>query len=438
MFKLQVIWNLILFTLRGVPRNRQTLERWQTRKLRSFLAYVKRRSPFFREALAAAGDDWRQLPLMNKQRFMDAFDTLNTAGIRKADALALAQEAEATREFSPEIHGITVGLSTGTSGNRGVFLVSKAERAQWAGMMFSRVAPITSLRRRKLAFFLRANSNLYSSVQSSVLEFGFFDLLHPVEANITKLGVFQPDILVAQPSMLRLIARAQAAGKIHIRPERIISVAEVLEPTDRAYCEDVFGQTLHQVYQCTEGFLAATCVHGTLHWNEDLIVLEKKYLDETQTRYHPVITDFTRTTQPVIRYELNDIIVPPVAPCPCGSPMEAIGHIEGRMDDVFWFRSAAGVPVAVFPDFVRRAVIRADQAVSDYMVVQEGPDTLALYLDDPLPADRIVQVHLELRSLLTSLGVMSVSIRDAGPLPPLGDTKLRRIRRMYHPDFLPK
>ena len=36
-------------------------------------------------------------------------------------------KSEENRDFSPTIKGITVGLSSGTSGNRGVFLASEKE-----------------------------------------------------------------------------------------------------------------------------------------------------------------------------------------------------------------------------------------------------------------------------------------------------------------------
>jgi hypothetical protein len=42
---------------------------------------------------------------------------------------------------------LTVGLSSGTSGNRGVFLVSRAERLRWAGILLGRALPGHLLKR---------------------------------------------------------------------------------------------------------------------------------------------------------------------------------------------------------------------------------------------------------------------------------------------------
>jgi len=51
-----------------------------------------------------------------------------TAGIRLEGAWKLALTAERMRDFSTTLHGLTVGLSSGTSGSRSVFLASAAER----------------------------------------------------------------------------------------------------------------------------------------------------------------------------------------------------------------------------------------------------------------------------------------------------------------------
>lgn len=94
--------------------------------------------------------------------------------------------------------------------------------------------------------------------------------------------------------MLRLLAVAKQEGSLDIRPGKVISVAEVLDPIDEEVIREAFGGPVHQIYQCTEGFLAATCSHGTLHVNEDILVMEKEYLDE-ENPFHPIITDFPGT-----------------------------------------------------------------------------------------------------------------------------------------------
>ena len=97
--------------------------------------------------------------------FMLNFDQINTMSITISEAMEVAEKAEQLRDFSPTIKDITIGLSSGTSGNRGVFMASQKERANWVACVLDRVIGF-SLKKRRVAFFLRANSNLYSSITS--------------------------------------------------------------------------------------------------------------------------------------------------------------------------------------------------------------------------------------------------------------------------------
>ena len=172
-----------------------------------------------------------------------------------------------------------------------MFLASSSERAIWVAAVLQRILG-WSFKKRKIAFFLRANSNLYSSVQSNFLAFEYFDLLKPLQEHLERIQQVQPHIVVGQPSLLVRLAHAQNDGRIAIRPQRIFSVAEVLSDEDEALISQAFGIRLDQVYQCTEGLFGQTCAQGTLHLNEDWLIVEKEWLDDT--RFIPIITDLKR------------------------------------------------------------------------------------------------------------------------------------------------
>ncbi|WP_251207959.1 hypothetical protein [Acetatifactor aquisgranensis] len=103
-----------------------------------------------------------------------------------------------------------------------------------------------------------------------------------------------------------------------ITPRIVISIAEVPEWEDEAYLKRAFRlEVIHQVCQCTEGCLASTCACGTLHLNEDIVWIEREYLDGN--RFIPIVMDFERKAQSIICYRLNDILVEKKSPCGCGS-----------------------------------------------------------------------------------------------------------------------
>ncbi|MGG4146415.1 F390 synthetase-related protein [Paenibacillus algorifonticola] len=415
-------------------RSRKALEAWQHRKVVALVKRVRKQSPFFRSYYQGLdAQNWRSFPMIDKAMMMDNFDQLNTVGITKEEAFRIALRAERERDFSAQIGDIAVGLSSGTSGSRGLFLVSAKERAAWAGTVLAKALPASLLVRQRIAFFLRADSHLYQSVRSKRLQFRFYDMIDPVADNVRLLSEQQPTLLVAPPSMLRLLAEAQLAGELSIAPGKVISVAEVLEPLDKRLIEQAFGVRVDQIYQCTEGFLAATCSQGTLHLNEDILVIEKEYVDEEQRTFSPIITDFSRETQPIVRYRLNDLLTEAKQPCACGSSFTAIASIEGRTDDLFYGRDAQTQRlVPIFPDFIRRAVIMTSERIKEYKVVQQSARQLEVALRTDGAQDELQpELAAALSKLFTSRGCMAPLIAFVPYKTNEGLRKLRRVERRW-------
>ncbi|MFV2045736.1 F390 synthetase-related protein [Metabacillus sp. YM-086] len=353
--------------------SREKLLAFHDKKMKKHIKNVLKHSTFYKKLYQDERyhHDWTSLPIITKSDMMDSFNELNTVGIKKEKAFQLAFDAEETRDFSPRIGNVSIGLSSGTSGNRGLFLVSNREEAMWAGTVLAKMLPSSIFREHRVAFFLRANSNLYESTESGKISFHYFDLLDSFPKHIERLNQLKPSIIIAPPSMLRMIATWKHKQIISISPEKIISVAEVLEDLDRTYIEHIFQQTLHQVYQATEGFLAATCSFGVLHMNEDIIAVQKEYLNKEKGIFVPIISDFTRKTQPIIRYRLNDILIEKKTACPCGSHFLALERIDGRCDDLFYGKKLlTNEEICLFPDFIRKSIMIASDQILEYKVMQ--------------------------------------------------------------------
>lgn len=361
------------------PRDRASLEALQAERLEAFMRDVLPRAPFYRERPPRLD----ALPVVDKATMLSDFAAFNTMGVTLDAALDVATRAERSRDFAPTLPAdISVGLSSGTSGTRGVFLVRPEERTQWAGVLLARLLTERSLLRvldlmgppLHVAFFLRANSNLYTTVASRRIDFAFHDLLAPFEQHLTRLTRQAPEVLVAPPTVLRALAEAALDGSLRIAPAQVVSVAEVLEADDVALIARAWGVPVQQVYQATEGFLGITCAEGRLHLNEDLVHVESEWIDEGETvpvRFHPIVTDFSRTTQLVVRYRLDDVLRVGETRCPCGQPTRVIAAIEGRADDVLSLRGRNGQVARVFPDVVRRALALVD-GLGDYRLEQHG------------------------------------------------------------------
>ena len=376
-------------------RDRAALESWQAAQIRRHLRHVARRSPFYREWFAdprhgspTALSSW---PRVDKRTVACHLDRWLTRPVDLAAARKLADDAMTSRNFAQVLPGgVSVGLSSGTTGPAAMFFVSARERAAWAGLALARVLRKISWRRpQRIAFFLRANSPLYETLGGRAIRFVYFDLQRPFSSLVADLQTFAPTVIVAPPGVLRGLAEEHAAGRLHVSPAQVIAVAEVFDADDRAAVEAAFRVRADEVYQASEGFLAATCPAGALHWNEDAVYIEREPLGGD--RYHPVLTDFRRRLQPVVRYRLDDVLTDEpdnAPPCACGSLFQRIRRIEGRGDDSLRLPRADGEgTAALFPDFVRLAVARAvGDGWEDFRVRQVDLQTVEIGLR-PEPAD---------------------------------------------------
>lgn len=379
--------------------SRDKLENYQQRQLAKHRDYMSVKSPYFKKH--GFSPDFQ----MDKTFMMEHFNELNTVGIEREKALKLALSSEETRDFSADYQGISVGLSSGTSGNQGMFLTSEEEQTIWAATILAKLLPKGRLTGHRIAFFLRSNNNLYQSVNSALIHLHYFDMQEEVDRHIERLNNYQPSLLVAPASVLLSLAKAQKSGQLNIAPSKIFSVAEILEDTDRKVISQAFGgQIIHQVYQATEGFLGCTCEQGVLHLNEDGILFEKEWLDDQ--RFYPIITDFKRLSQPFIRYRLNDILQLRQTPCPCGSALLAIDKVEGRSDDIFYLKKQDGHVMTVYPDFIRRCFL-AVSGIEEYQASQIGLSQIAIGLSND---------HDQLRQDLEASFAKLVSTLDLQPI----------------------
>lgn len=402
-----------------------------TRFLRDDLPRARFYAPY-------AGQPLDALPVVTKADVLADFAGFNRYGISLDEALAVAEAAERSRDFTTTLPGeVTVGLSSGTSGRRGVFLVSPHERELWAGILMGRMLAPASLRALagpglRIALFLRADSNLYQTLASRRVRFSWHDLRAPLEFHLPDL--VGTDVLVAPASVLRAIAE-RTGPEDGVAPLQVVSVAETLDPQDEAVVAARFGRRVEQIYQATEGLLATSCPAGRLHLNESHVHVEPEWIDHQ--RFHPVVTDFTRTTQLVVRHRLDDVLLAAPGPCPCGRPGRSIAAVLGRADDVLSLSrdAAASAPgaaepgVPVHPDVLRHALALVP-GLEDHRLEQHGAQWRVAVRPEAAASVLVPGIADEVAALARRLGAHPPEV-VAMPWPrEAPDAKRRRIRRV--------
>jgi phenylacetate-coenzyme A ligase PaaK-like adenylate-forming protein len=205
---------------------------------------------------------------------------------------------------------------------------------------------------------------------------------------VQRLDDWQPEVLVAYPSLARILAEAQINGQLHISPKVVLTGSEVLTELTRRLIEKAWGTKPFNQYAATEtAILAAECAeHRGLHLCEDLLIVE--VVDDDHKPVAPetygsklLVTVLFNQSQPLIRYELSDMVRLSATPCPCGRPFALVQDILGREEEVLRFQSRGGGEVTVHPNVFHR-VMDAVAVGKEWQIILE-PDSLRILLTGP-------------------------------------------------------
>ena len=227
---------------------------------------------------------------------------------------------------------------------------------------------------------------------------------------VARLNAWQPNVLVAYPSVLRLLAAEQSSGRLRIAPEACATSAEVLTPETRRRVTEAWGIRVFETYGATEyAPIAAECSEGNLHLFEDGAVIE--VVDDRGRAVPPgtqgdrvLLTIFGRHTQPLIRYEISDIVRLSTKTCPCGRPHACIDAIEGRQEDVLTLSSIHGSSrtLDIHPNVFHRVLETAP--ASGWQIVQDGDDLTVNLVGLRNSADELPRLEAAVRDALIAEG----------------------------------
>lgn len=390
-------------------RTAADVERRQARLWRAMTPVIARTPA----VSALAGRPLEDFPVMRPDMLREGFDVWNTLGLTRArvEAAALAGETGGSGEVRP---GIVAGFSSGSSGRPGLFVTSAAERARWVGHILARLLPVDALiRPTRISLCLRADNRLYGDVAAAgPFRFQFVGLDVPARERLKRLRTFAPDVLIAPTQVLADLA-SHTDGPWPLR--RLFYGAEPMGEAERGWIAAALGARPDPIYQATEGFLGAACRLGTLHLNEDVLIIERETVPGTN-RFLPIVTDLRRTTQPMIRVRLPDLLEPLGAPCPCGSPLTAVQPVEGRLEDLWRWPSAV-----ICPREVETAVSAALGPGSDWRAVA-SPRGVTVQADP----DRTDTARAAVEALLAA-DDLDLPVTGGGP-PRQEGVKRRRVR----------
>ena len=407
---------------------RWQLEVHQAEALLKLRDYAYAHSPFYQQFHKGLYDaSLQDLPVLTKAIMMEHFDELVTdRAIQLAEVKAHMRNLTGDERF---LDCYRVNATSGSSGHPGIFLFNRAEwitvlasfaRArEWGGVKVNLTRRVkTATIASTTAFHMSTRVN--ATAQSWLMPEIRLAASEPLETIVERLNAWQPEVLIAYASMMRILADEQLAGRLQIRPRAVFTSSEVLTEQTRRRVVQAWGERLFNQYAATEcGSLAAECDHHQgMHLMEDLVIFE--FVDQNNRPVPPgvygdklLITVLGSRTQPLIRYELSDSVRLSPAPCSSEHPFALIDAIQGRVEDVLSFPGVAGGVVNVHPLVFSR--VMDTLPVSGWQVIQEMGGLRVLLsgvrgaFEDEMLADTLRQALAEQGAIVPRVGVQRVT-----------------------------
>ena len=405
------------------PAARSALQR---RRLVDLVRHAVERSPFYRDHyrnIELDRLDLAALPPVTKSQLMGRFDDWVTDDrLKLAD---LERHLESLARDESYLGQYRAMATSGSTGRRGVFVYSRADwrmsLANFARLNERYLDVHPRLPRRLRVANVGATSPLHISTRTSLsAAVGInrvlrLDARRPLEELATALDAFRPEFLVGYPSVLGLLAHEQHEGRLHIRPLKVVTVSEVRTPEVADAIRSAWDIEPFDWYGITEGgVLAGDCSHHQgMHLFEDLFIVENVDADgepvaDGEVGHKLLITNLFNRTQPLIRYEVSDMVTLVAGPCRCGRTSKRVTSIEGRNDDVMLLPATRGGQIPIHPIVLRRPFTTLP-AVHQYRVVL-GPEGLRVSL--VIGSGPIAETSRHVRAALAA------GLEDAGAIPP--------------------
>ena len=417
---------------RACTLTRAELEQRQQTRLAALREFAQKRSPFYRRFHQGLdGRPLSDLPVLTKALMMEHFDDLVTdRNVRLSDADAFLAAEPGDRLFRDRY---VVLATSGSTGRRGVFLFDQDEWLTalamitrpmgWAGVTTGGLRPPRSAMVASTTPW-HYSTRISRSLASRILPSLRLDAGESLETIIDRLNDWQPEVLAVYPSVLRQLADAQLSGRLRIRLRSVATSAEVLPDETRRLVREAWGLRVFDTYGATEyAPISAECAYGRKHLFEDEAIIE--VVDENRQPVpsgvggdRVLLTVLGRRTQPLIRYEISDMVTPLDGTCECGRPFRLIAAIEGRVEDVLHFANHAGEPeaVAVHPNVFHGVLERIP--ATGWQVRQEESELVVLLTgvrDGSLCRRLVADLTTALEQQGAAPGTISVRLVDTLP-----------------------
>lgn len=324
-----------LYYLRKVQKQQwlrpKELENLQKKKLRAVIKHAFKFVPYYRRKWKAIGvkaddiknvDDLKKLPTITKKDLVQNFDLFIATNYKHLY----------------KIGKVVTRSTSGTSGAPSKMFFD--ERAwDYLDAIYLRSLMVAGYNPKEpLAYYW------YEPFEKKVYNrFGFMNKIY-ISCNLSEeeqLKILQrinSTYIYYFPSILYSISKKMAFNGIKLSPKSVITHAEIISKKMKKTIQNAFNARVYDQYGTSEfNRIAWECGEGVgYHVDIDSVVLE---VDTYEGLKSAVLTGLTNYIIPLIRYEMEDIIIPTDETCSCRRGLPLIKSIDGRLNDLIKLKS---------------------------------------------------------------------------------------------------
>jgi phenylacetate-coenzyme A ligase PaaK-like adenylate-forming protein len=348
---------------RNSRSSREQIEGNQQRKFRELVEFARHRSPFYRDMIAQlhidpANCSVDDFPVLTKHDVIEHFDRIVTDSriTRRRVEQFLEQSTDPTELLDGEFH---VVHTSGTSGAVGYYVFSHDAWIKGSSHVV-RVSPL-SLCRKRIAYIsvihghfagvslmLTGNhgtNNLFYNVRP-------FDVNMPIAPLLESLTEFQPHVLAGPAGVLKILAEAQEAGRLCIRPVFVSNGGEPLTAVTKDYLTRVFRAPVSSIYASSEHLYMGLQFPDS----DGMYLLEDDLIFELHSD-HTCVTNLFNYSMPLIRYRMDDVLVPDEAN-DGRFPFTKVKELVGRSEEAPVFTNQHGEDDFIHPFMILEFFVR--------------------------------------------------------------------------------
>lgn len=397
----------------------------QFRKLKKLLDHCNQNVPFYSQKWKKIGfspndikslDDYRELPILNKETIMGHYD----------DFIA--------KNYVNRTRSKSTGGSTGRP-LRFEFDYESDQRRnavmwrgyKWAGAVMGRKSLYlwgTSIVDEGFGKILKAKC--YNFFLRRKILNCFVLSIWNIQEYIDKINRYRPVNLIGYVSPLMVVGKFIKDGSVDVvKIHSVLTGAETLHEFQRKLLEEVFECPVYNTYGCRE-FMLVACEcekQQGLHINADHLLVEtvnsqnKEVFGKTG---NIVITDLHNYGMPFIRYLNGDLAELSDKICSCGRGLPMMTSIQGRELDIIRTPDGRIVPGEFFPHLMKEVA-----AVQEFQVVQLKLDEIKIYLVPKCGLSETDEKFLRRKIRSTLGGKININFEYIDRIPRTESGKLR-------------